>query len=95
MAETKLIHFAYKEIAEALVKQAGIREGKWQLVAEFAVVGANIPWPPLPIPVQNPENLPNLVPAAILPIVKIGLARVDKENALSVDASVVNPPPDR
>ncbi|MCL4485524.1 MAG: hypothetical protein M1537_04170 [Nitrospirae bacterium] len=95
MAETKIISFSYKEIAEALIKQANIREGKWQLYIEFGIIGANIPWPPSPIPVSNPMLSPNLVPAAILPLAKMGLTRVDQDTSISVDASVVNPPPNR
>lgn len=95
MSESRLITFGYKEIAEALIKQGNIREGKWQIYIEFGIVGANIPWPPSPTPILNPHLSPNLVPAAILPLAKMGLTRVDQDTSISVDASVVNPPPDR
>jgi hypothetical protein len=80
MAEASQIVFSYKEIAEALVKQQGLREGIWGLFVKFGIRAANIG-----------ESEADLKPAAILPILELGLQKFEKENNLSVDAAKVNP----
>jgi hypothetical protein len=75
MPETKQMTFSYKEVAEALVKQAGLEEGVWGLYLEFGISGANV---------EPPGG--HLTPAAIVPVVSLGLQRFDEENNLSVDA---------
>ena len=87
MAEPKNYIFEFKEVAEALVKQQGLHEGIWGLYLEFGLQGANINLPPAG---QDTENI---IPAAIVPVMKIGLQRFDKLNQLSVDAAKVNPAP--
>lgn len=82
MAEARQIVFSYKEVAEALVKQHGIHEGLWGIYAEFGISAANI----------NSAAGGDLTPAAIVPLVRMGLQRFDEEApGLSVDAAVVNP----
>jgi hypothetical protein len=83
MAEAARYVYSYKEIAEALVKQQGIHEGLWGIYMEFGIAGANIS----PGPSED-----QLVPAAIVPILKVGLQRFEKPSALTVDAAEVNPP---
>lgn len=95
MAEARIITFDYKEIATALIKQANIREGKWQILVEFGISGSNIPWPPIRPEMMASMPNPNLVPAAIIPMVKMGLQKMDQDSPMSVDASIVNPPPER
>lgn len=80
MAEPEKYVFTYREVAEALVKQQDIHEGVWSIYVEFGLAGAN----------TGPSD-DQLLPTAIVPIVRMGLVRVPKENALSVDATVVNP----
>ena len=80
MSEPTQITFSYKEIAEALVKQNGIHQGIWGLYVKFGIKAANIG-----------ENEDALRPAAIIPILDIGLQKFDKVNSLSVDAAKVNP----
>lgn len=80
MAEPEKYVFTYKEVAEALVKQQNLHEGVWSVYVEFGLAGAN----------AGP-NEDQLLPTAIVPLVRMGLIRVPKENALSVDAAVVNP----
>jgi hypothetical protein len=84
MAEAKNYIFTYKEVAEALVKAQGLHEGLWGVYLEFGIGGANIP--------AGPSN-ETLVPAAIVPVLKIGIQRFDQPNSLTVDAAEVNPPP--
>ena len=47
MAEAKQYIFSYREVAEALVKKQGIREGIWGIYLGFSLKGANIGGPPL------------------------------------------------
>lgn len=81
MAETKQITFSHEEVVTALVKKQELHEGFWQLYVEFGIGAANVG--------PSPDQL---LPAAIVPVLKIGLQRVDKkENHLTVDAAEVNP----
>lgn len=81
MAESTQITFTHKELAEMLVKHQNIQEGVWGLFIKFGIQAMNIG-----------ENDTQLVPAALVPVLAIGLQKFDKENSLSVDASKVNPP---
>ena len=84
MAEAKQYIFSYREVAEALVKKQGIREGVWGIYLEFSLKGANI----------GPDD-DRLAPAAIMGVSGIGIQRFEKENNLTVDAAKVNPPQKR
>src|SRR5919197_1299408 len=86
MAEVKSYVFDYKEVAEALIKKQGIHEGLWGIYMEFGIGAANIPAGPS-------EQV--LLPAAIVPVVKVGIQRFDKPSSLTVDAAEVNPQPRR
>ncbi len=77
------ILFTYKEIAECLIKQKGIHEGIWGLYVQFGIGAANIPGP-------QPKD-ERVFPAAIVPIINMGIQRFQKENDLTVDAAKVNP----
>jgi len=83
MPETKSIVFTYKEVVEALIRYNSIHEGLWDLYIEFGLAAANIG--------PGPEN--EYSPAAIIPLKKIGIQRVEKITNLTVDAAVVNPLP--
>lgn len=80
MAEIKTLTLTYKEVVEAFVKQQDLHDGIWQLYAEFGIGAGNIP--------IGPDEV---APAAIVPLKKLGLMKVDKEGPLTVDASLVNP----
>ena len=80
MAEASQIIFSYKEVVAALLKQEGIHDGFWGIFVKFGISGANIG-----------ESDDTLKPAAIVPVLALGLQRFDKINNLSVDAAVVNP----
>lgn len=84
MAELSQMTFSHREVAEALVKAHGVHEGLWGIYVEFGVQGANIG--------TDPEKK-DLMPAAIVPILKLGIQRFPEENQLTVDAAVVNPLP--
>lgn len=80
MPEPSQITFTFKEIAETLVKRQGLHEGIWGIFVKFGFGASNVG------PNEN-----SLQPAALVPIVEIGLQKFDKENNLSVDAAKVNP----
>ncbi|WFP76351.1 hypothetical protein [Mesorhizobium sp. WSM4906] len=81
MPDIKQYEFTYKEVLEALVKQAGLHEGKWQLVLNFGLAAANMG----PTPSQ-------VVPGAAVAVAGIGLMKAvaDSPEALVIDAGEVN-----
>ena len=81
MPETKNITFTHKEVVEALIRYNNIHEGLWDLYIEFGLAGANVG--------SGPGG--ELNPAAIVPILKVGIQRTEKTTNLTVDAAVVNP----
>ncbi len=84
MPETRQVVYTHQEIAEVLVKEQGIHEGLWGLYVEFNISGANI---------NSAPGAP-AVPAAIIPLQRLGIQRFDEEvPGLTVDAAVVNPAP--
>jgi hypothetical protein len=89
MAETKMIAFSMNEIAEILVKKQQIHEGFWGIYAKFGIGAANIE--PRPLPEGAPPPTHNLLPAAIVPILELGIQKFDSPNSLAVDAAKVNP----
>ena len=80
MVEATQIVYKYKELAALLVKDQGIHNGYWGIYAKFGIQALNL---------GQTEN--DLLPAAIVPLVEIGIQKVDKETSLSVDAAKVNP----
>jgi hypothetical protein len=80
MAEATQLVFSHKEVATALVKAQGLHEGVWGLYIKFGIAGANVGM-----------NATEVQPAAIVPILEIGLQKYDEENNISVDAAKVNP----
>jgi hypothetical protein len=81
MSEIKTVEFSHKEVAEALVRYNGIHEGLWGISIRFGIQGANIG--------VTPGG--ELTPAAIVPILNIGIQRFEKPNNLTIDAATVNP----
>ena len=77
MAESTQIVFKH---VEALLRQQGIHEGIWGLYVRFGLAAANVG-----------ASQTDLVPAAIVPLLEIGLQKFDQENNLAVDAARVNP----
>lgn len=84
MAQAQQYVFTYKEIAEALVKEQDIHEGLWGLYVEFGIAAANIG--------TTPENT-DVMPAAVIPLQKLGIQKFDEANNMTVDAAEVNPAP--
>jgi len=71
---------SHKDVAEALVKAAGLHDGIWGLYVEFNLAAGN----------AGPDE-DHVVPTAFLGVAKLGLQRFPKETSLSVDAAKVNP----
>lgn len=82
MPEAMTYAFTHKELAELLIKKQDIHEGFWAIYIEFGLGAVNIAVDP---------NDPNMLPAAIVPVKRIGIHRHDQSNQLTVDASQVNP----
>jgi hypothetical protein len=80
MADISQYTFSHKEVVEALIKKQGLHEGIWQLSVEFGIAAANIP-----------TGQDQVSPAAIIPINKIGLLKVEVESSIATDAAKVNP----
>ncbi len=78
---TEAINFKYsmKELTETLIKKEGLTDGKWMLAVEFGIRATNI----------GPDNN-NLSPAAVIPIISIGLMKTVDDNNLTVDAATIN-----
>jgi hypothetical protein len=76
----QIIPFTYQELAEILIKHQDIHEGLWGIYVEFGIGATNIG--------QAPDEL---LPAAVVPIVKLGLQRFTEPNNLTADAAKVNP----
>jgi hypothetical protein len=79
MGEVDSYTFNYKQIVTALIKEQELHDGIWQLTVEFGIAAANI----------GTEN--DIKPSAIIPLVRLGLKKIEVENNLSVDAAKVNP----
>lgn len=82
MAETTQIMFSHKDTVTALIKAADIHEGIWMLAINFGLGATNV---------GQMEDGSDINPAAIIPVLKLGLQRADKLSAMAVDASEVNP----
>jgi hypothetical protein len=80
MPESKKIAFTHKELATLMIKNQNICEGWWGIYVKFGIKAVNIG--------QSPSDL---LPAAIVPVLEIGLQKFDEESNLSVDAAKVNP----
>jgi hypothetical protein len=85
MAEAQNYIFTFQQIAEALVKEQDIHEGLWAIYVEFGIGAGHIPGP-------TPDTL---LPAAVVPMVKMGIQRAEQPTPLTVDAAEVNPKKDQ
>jgi hypothetical protein len=82
MPEINSYSFKYQEVIEALIKKAGLHEGKWQLTMTFGLAAANMG-----------PNQEELVPGAAVAVTSIGLQKASSESpdVLTADAAAVNP----
>lgn len=82
MGEPTQISFKHTEIVEMLIKKQGIHEGVWGLFVRFGFNATNVG------PTEG-----DLMPAAILGVIEIGLQKFEKESNISLDAGKINPVP--
>src|SRR5438034_3190333 len=78
--ESRNLVTSHKQVVEALLKFHRIHEGIWGLFIRFGLAAGNV----------GPNN-EQVNPAAIIPIIEIGLQRFKEETNVSVDAAKVNP----
>lgn len=84
MPEASQYLFTPKEVLEALVKRAGVHEGRWMILANFGLSAGNFG-----------PSADQMHPGAIVAILQLGIQRAAPETpeSLAVDAAVVNPRP--
>jgi hypothetical protein len=82
MVQPTQFSYSHREIVELLIKERGLHEGIWGLYVRFGLGASNVG-----------ESDASLQPAAIVPIVEIGIQKFDKESNIAVDAAKVNPKP--
>jgi len=80
MAGPTQFMFKVKQLAEILIKAQDIHEGHWGLSVSFGLSASNIV-----------DASGEMFPSALIPITELGIQRFNESNALTVDASVVNP----
>jgi len=80
MAESTQLVFKHKEVVEALIKHHGLHDGVWGLFVRFGISAMNVG-----------TSEADLMPAAVIPVVEIGLQKFENENNIAVDAGRVNP----
>ncbi len=73
--------YTHRQLAEILVKDQGIHEGLWGLYVEFGIAGTNL---------ANPKD-GTVNPAAIVPVIRIGIQPFREASSMTVDAAEVNP----
>lgn len=66
MPEPGPLMFKYQEVLQALIKQASLHEGKWQLIMSFGLAGMNMG-----------SNESEIVPVAAVAVTAIGLQRAE------------------
>ena len=81
MADATQFVFGFRELAELLVKRQGIHDGLWGVSVKFGLSAMNVS-----------QDGQELRPAAIVPIMEIGIQRFNEASTLTVDAALVNPP---
>ena len=80
MPEQTLFMLSPQELTEALIKHHAIHRGAWALAVEFELTAENA--------LVDDEEI---VPAALVRVRRIGIDRVERPNAFSIDAAVANP----
>jgi hypothetical protein len=83
MPEVSQYLFNHKEVLEALIKRAGVHEGKWMIVASFGFSAANFG------PSQD-----QMAPGAVVVLQQMGIQKAvpDAPESMTIDAALVNPP---
>jgi hypothetical protein len=77
MPEQTQIIYSHRDVVESLVRKAGLHEGLWGLYIEFGISATNL--------INQEDKI--ALPAAVVPVVKIGIQRFEQPNSFTVDAS--------
>jgi hypothetical protein len=82
MPEANQYVLSHKELIELIIRESGIHEGKWYLMASFAFTPGN----------YGPSN-DQMSPGIVVAVTQLGIHRADANTPveMAVDASVVNP----
>jgi hypothetical protein len=78
MAQAQQYTFTYTELVELMLRAQGITSGIWSLYVKFGLAAANVG--------PSPESLQ---PAAILPILELGIQRAEELTSIAVDAGAL------
>ncbi len=78
MAQAQQYTFTYAELVALMLRAQGITSGIWSLYVKFGLAAANVG--------PNPESLQ---PAAILPILEVGIQRAEALTSIAVDAGAL------
>jgi hypothetical protein len=78
MAQAQQYTFTYAELVELMLRAQGITSGIWSLYVKFGLAAANVG--------PSPESLQ---PAAILPILELGIQRAEGLTSIAVDADAL------
>lgn len=70
------ILFDFQELAEILARKAGVKKGHWGIYVRFGLAASNI----------GPDAK-DMKPAAIVPVVEIGIQEFETPSNLTIDAS--------
>ena len=76
MADADRFKFSHKELAEILARYLHLEDGLWGLYVRFGIAASNV----------GPDTQ-SLNPAAIVPVVEIGLQRMEEPSNLTIDLS--------
>ena len=79
MGDPNQFVFKLKELTEVMIRHQGLRDGLWGIFIEFGISATNIP------------SGDELIPAAVVPIMKVGIQRFDAPNATTIDAATISP----
>jgi hypothetical protein len=72
--------YKLKDVVTMMLKHQDIHEGHWQIMVNFGFGASNVG-----------PNESDLSPAAIVPVLGIGIQKLAEKTPLSVDAAEVNP----
>ena len=84
MPEASQFILGHRELLELLIKHSKVHDGRWMLMANFAIAPGNYG--------PSPDQV---VPGVAIALQKIGIQRADPKTPIemTLDASDVNPPP--
>jgi len=89
MAEEKIVPqytFSHQEVLRALIREKGLRTGRWGLAYELTHAATTIN------ALKQGETQPVITPASLVLIQQLALFSTLEVNALTADAAEVNPP---